>query len=91
MEVITIESEAFQELKDMFEELQTRMRELELAQIGKRFITEEEAAKMLQVSIRTMRHYRTIGKIGFSKFGAKVVYLWEDMEKFLTKNHYKPF
>lgn len=58
----------------------------------KRLITPQEAAKLLQVSKRTLIRYKQTGKISFVKYDSgKVMYYYDDIIEYLTKNrqHYE--
>ena len=54
---------------------------------GHRYITDAELSKRLNINRRTLQEYRTQGKIPYHKFGGKVLYKEEDIEKLLQDNN----
>lgn len=60
---------------------------------GHRYLTDAELSKILNINRRTLQEYRTLGKIPYIKFGGKVLYREEDIEKLLQTGYhpvYKP-
>lgn len=60
---------------------------------GHRYLTDAELSKILNINRRTLQEYRTSGKIPYIKFGGKVLYREEDIEKLLQASYhpvYKP-
>ncbi len=45
--------------------------------------------KCLNVSIKTLQHWRDNGIIGFSQIGTKIYYRIADIQEFLDKNYHK--
>ena len=64
MEVITIQSEAFQELVKKMDEIQTKLtaKEKEPKEI---WLDNQEFIQLLKISKRTAQHYRDTGMISF--------------------------
>ncbi|MBL7801542.1 MAG: helix-turn-helix domain-containing protein, partial [Chitinophagales bacterium] len=73
MEVITIQSEAFQELVKKMDEIQTKLtaKEKEPKEI---WLDNQEFIQLLKISKRTAQHYRDTGMISFSQVGSKIYY-----------------
>lgn len=54
--------------------------------IKKKWLTVKEAADFLSVSTRTMQNYRDRGKIPYSNFGGKILFLQDHLQEFLVKH-----
>ena len=87
MNVITIQSEAFEQLKSMLDAINNRLtaKEKEPKEI---WLDNQEMMQMLKISKRTAQHYRDSGMISFSQVGNKIYYKLSDVEE-LLKRHYK--
>jgi hypothetical protein len=90
MEVITIQSEAFQELVKKMDEIQTKLtaKEKEPKEI---WLDNQEFIQLLKISKRTAQHYRDTGMISFSQVGSKIYYCMNDVEELLKKHYNKAF
>lgn len=90
MEVITIQSEAFQELVKKMDEIQTKLtaKEKEPKEI---WLDNQEFIQLLKISKRTAQHYRDTGMISFSQVGSKIYYRMNDVEDLLKKHYNKAF
>ena len=90
MEVITIQSEAFQELVKKMDEIQTKLtaKEKEPKEI---WLDNQEFIQLLKISKRTAQHYRDTGMISFSQVGSKIYYRINDVEELLKKHYNKAF
>ncbi|MEZ5047405.1 MAG: helix-turn-helix domain-containing protein [Chitinophagaceae bacterium] len=90
MEVITIQSEAFQELVKKMDEIQTKLtaKEKEPKEI---WLDNQEFIQLLKISKRTAQHYRDTGMISFSQVGSKIYYRMNDVEELLKKHYNKAF
>jgi len=90
MEVITLQSEAFHEIMKKMEDIQKQLKakEKEPKDI---WIDNDELAKMLKVTKRTIQNYRDNGIISFSQIGSKLYYRLSDVEDMLMKHHNKAF
>jgi hypothetical protein len=75
MNVITIQSEAFQEIVKKLEEINTRLnsKEKEPKEV---WLDNQEFIQVLKISKRTAQHYRDEGMISFSQVGHKIYYRW---------------
>jgi lactate dehydrogenase-like 2-hydroxyacid dehydrogenase len=95
MNVITLQSEAYQNLIQTIHELhgnlQRRYDEIDqLAKAKKIWVNNEEASELLKVSKRTMQNYRDKGILGYAQIGKQVYYKLEDIENLLKKHYHKP-
>ena len=57
----------------------------------RKLYTNKEMLSLLQVNTSTLRRYRDEGKLGYSKIGDKYFYSLDDLNRFLTTNHFEPF
>jgi excisionase family DNA binding protein len=53
-------------------------------------LSEEEAAQLLRVAGRTLRRYRTEGRVGYLRIGREPMYLRSDLEEFLKQCRVPP-
>lgn len=90
MEVITIQSEAFQELVKKMDEIQTKLiaKDKEPKEI---WLDNQEFIQLMKISKRTAQHYRDTGMISFSQVGSKIYYRMNDVEELLKKHYNKAF
>ena len=58
---------------------------------GTSFYTDDEVAKKLKISRRTMQDYRNEGRVSYIKLGGKVLYRSADIEKALEDGYCKSF
>ena len=86
MEVITFQSQVYQELADKLKSINDRLTEKE-KQPREVWLTNEEFIKLLKISKRTAQHYRDTKMISFSQVGGKLYYRLADVEEMLM-NHY---
>jgi hypothetical protein len=92
MEVITIESQAFQEILNQIEAIKTEVKNrVRPAEDTNKWLDNDEAASFLKVTKRTLQTYRDQGEISFSQKGSKIYYRMSDIEEFLQKYHHKAF
>ena len=92
MEVITIESKAFQEILNQLEVLRTEIKNnARPSEDSNKWLDNDEAANFLRVTKRTLQTYRDQGEISFSQKGSKIYYRMSDIEEFLQKHHHKAF
>ncbi len=89
MEVNIITQEEFSLLKDLLEELNTKVAKIahilpnHLSDI---WLDNQETSKILHVTNRTLQRYRDERLITFSQIGSKILYKRSDVERFLA-NH----
>ena len=90
MDVITIESGAFQEILQKLNTIEQRFLELETKanyKLKERWLDNQEVMILLNISKRTLQTYRDEALIPFSQIGFKMYYRAIDIERFL-KRHY---
>jgi len=88
MNVITIESEAFQKLKKLLEAIYSKLNEQEKkTSLTDEWMDNQDVCQLLHISLRTLQHYRDTGKIPFSQNGAKIYYKTVDVEELLERNY----
>lgn len=90
MEVITIQSEAFQELVGKIEAINFRLTQKE-KQPKEQWLDNKEFMELLKISKRTAQHYRDNGLISFSQVGSKIYYKLSDIEELMKKHYNKSF
>lgn len=56
---------------------------------GQRYLTDAELSKRLKINRRTLQDYRNMGRIPYIKFGGKILYREEDVERMLQENYHK--
>ncbi len=90
MQVITIQSEAFQELVKKMDEIQNKLtaKDKEPKEV---WLDNQEFIQLMKISKRTAQHYRDTGLISFSQVGSKIYYRMSDVEELLKKHYNKAF
>lgn len=89
MQVITIESQAFQKIVDQLEAIQQKLnQQKETTPLSDVWMDNQDVCELLHISKRTLQHYRDKGILPFSQIGAKIYYKASDVDEFLGK-HYK--
>jgi len=89
MQVITIESQAFQKLLDQLEAIHLKLdKEKSTTPLSDIWMDNQDVCELLHISKRTLQHYRDSDKLPFSQIGAKIYYKASDIDAFLN-NHYK--
>ncbi len=86
MEVITLQSEAYKELLNKLEEINTRLNSKE-KDSKEKWLDNQEFLNLLKISKRTAQSYRDTGIISFSQIGSKIYYKLSDVEE-MMKSHY---
>lgn len=90
MEVITIQSEAYQQLLQKLEDINTRLNAKE-KHPKEVWLDNQEFLQLLKISKRTAQHYRDTGLISFSQIGSKIYYKLSDVEEMLKTHYNKAF
>ena len=90
MEVVTLQSQAFQEIVKKLEEINTRLNAKDKESKDK-WLDNRELMQLLKISKRTAQHYRDSGMISFSQVGHKIYYKLADVEELLHKHYNKAF
>jgi hypothetical protein len=90
MEVITMQSEAYQQLLQKLEDINIRLNAKE-KQPKEVWLDNQEFLQLLKISKRTAQHYRDTGLISFSQIGSKIYYKLSDVEEMLKTHYNKAF
>jgi hypothetical protein len=90
MEVVTIQSEAFNEIVKKIEAVHSRLDAKE-KEPKEKWLDNQELMLLLKISKRTAQHYRDSGLISFSQVGNKIYYKLSDVEVLLNKHYNKAF
>lgn len=90
MEVVTIQSEAFQEIIAKIEAINNKLSQKE-KQPKEQWLDNKELMDLLKISKRTAQHYRDSGLISFSQVGNKIYYKLTDIEELMKKHYNKSF
>ena len=90
MEVVTIQSQAYQEIVGKLDSINTRLNAKE-KEPKEKWLDNQELLQLLKISKRTAQHYRDSGLISFSQVGNKIYYRLSDVETLLNKHYNKAF
>jgi len=92
MEVLTIQSDAFQQLMSRLESLETYFKHIARQQpMSEIWLDIEETCKLLKVSKRTLQSYRDEGILSFSQVGGKIYFSSSIIEEHLRSHTRKAF
>ncbi len=89
MEVITVQSEVWKNLKEQIEVIQQKNEEQIRNQWENEWIDNDTLLKRLGISRKTAQAYRDNGLISFSQVGNKIYYRNGDVEEFLMNHRIK--
>ena len=91
MNIIMMESEAFQKLVEKLDAISIRLNnQKETNPLSDVWMDNQDVCELLHISKRTLQHYRDSGKIPFSQVGAKIYYKAKDIDDFLQSHYLKP-
>ena len=90
MEVVTIQSQEFQELVNKLDAINNRLNSKE-KEPKEKWLDNQELMLLLKISKRTAQHYRDTGLISFSQVGNKIYYKLSDVEELLKSHYNKAF
>ncbi len=90
MNVVTIQSEAFQEIMKKVDEIHQRLNSKE-KEPKEKWLDNQEFIQLLKISKRTAQSYRDSGLISFSQVGNKIYYKLSDVEELLKAHYNKAF
>lgn len=91
MEVITIQSEAFQTLMKGIDEIKSTIFKSQTQKLSEQWLDIADTCKFLHISKRTLQNYRDQGILPFSQIGGKIYFKSLDLESHLTKHYHKSF
>jgi len=92
MDVITIESDAFNKIIGRMDKIENRIADIVKEYqypLNERWLDNQEVCNLLLCSKRLLQMYRDEKKIPFSQINHKIYYRASDIQKFLSRN-YKP-
>lgn len=58
---------------------------------GERYLTNNDVADMLHISLRTLQDWRDTSKIAYIQISGKVLYKESDVKRLLDENYYNMF
>lgn len=92
MEVITIQSEAFQQIMATLKDIQSKVENM---QSRKKALEDDlvdtfEACRILKICRRTLERYRDSGDLQYTKVKRRIFYRVSDIENLMLKNVIKP-
>jgi excisionase family DNA binding protein len=92
MEVITLTSEAFQEIKKSISDIGNKIENINKKQpLSEAWLDIADVCQLLHVSKRTLQSYRDNGTLSFSQIGGKIYFKAADIEEHLNKHYVKAF
>jgi hypothetical protein len=92
MEVITIESDAFNKIIARISDIEHKVADIvseNMYPLEERWLDNQQVCELLKISKRLLQMYRDQGVIPFSQVNHKIYYKASDIQKYLVKN-YKP-
>ncbi len=90
MEVITIQSEAFNLIVAKIDAVNKRL-DAKDKEPKETWLDNTEVMALLKISKRTAQTYRDSGLVSFSQVGNKIYYRLSDIETLLNKHYFKAF
>jgi len=92
MNVITIESDAYNEIIKSIQSIDKKLDTLQNVNSNEvRWLNNTEARKVVNLSTRTMASKRYSGEIPYTKFGRRILYKMSDLQAYLEKHYQKAF
>ena len=90
MEIVAIESKAFEHIKQRFEDFAKQVKNLcGDSQDKEKWLGNDDVCRLLQISPRTLQSYRDTGILSFSQIGRKCYYRVSDIENLISKSQIK--
>jgi Helix-turn-helix domain len=88
MQVITMESEAFQKIVNQLDAINNKLNnQKETTPLAEVWLDNQDVCSLLHISKRTLQHYRDSEILPYSQIGAKIYYKSSDIDTFLEKNY----
>lgn len=89
MQVELLTKEHFTELNKRIESLKELVSTVLSKECGRRYYNNEELAKALNVSTKTLQNWRDEGAIEFTQKGSIIIYTQENVDDFLNNHRIK--
>ena len=90
MEVITIQSEAFQQIITKIDNISNEfVKQKKTQPLSDTWLDVQEACQLLKISKRTLQSYRDNGILPFSQIAGKIYFKATDIEKHLLSHYNK--
>ena len=90
MEVITVQSEAFQQIISKLDQLSLSIETKKKQQpLSDTWLDIQETCQLLKISKRTLQNYRDRGLLPYSQVAGKIYFCATDIEKHLQKHYNK--
>ena len=92
MEVITIDSDAFNKIIGRINDLENKFSQIvkiAYQPLGERWLDNQEVCQLLNISKRTLQYYREESVIAYSMIRHKVFYKASDVDALLKSNYHK--
>jgi len=86
MQLITIESEAWQQIIAKLDAIQSRIKSNDRP-LSEKWLDNQDVCQLLYISKRTLQHYRDTEVIPYSQIGSKIYYKASDIENHLNRNY----
>lgn len=91
MQVVTMQSEAFNKLVEILENIQRKLNEpINNNPLKEEWLDNEQVCLLLHISKRTLQTYRDNEVLPFSQIGSKIYYKASDIDQFLNQNYRNP-
>jgi MerR family transcriptional regulator, repressor of the yfmOP operon len=92
MEIITMQSEAFQLLVEKINDINKVVVQIKTDKMQQEhWLDIQETCQLLKISKRTLQSYRDKGIIGFSQISGKIYFRLTDIETHLAAHYVKPY
>lgn len=89
MEIIVMESEAFQEIKKNLNDIKAELSKSKIKNIEETWLSSKQVQKILGVSQKTWQTYRNKNLIQFSQIGQKIYVKTSWLNEFMERNSIK--
>lgn len=91
MEIIAIESQAYQEILKQLQEIRDQVSKKNTEPIANTWLDNKLVCKLFNLTSRQLQNYRDHGLLPFSQPKGKVYYKATDIEEFFQKHYVKAF
>jgi hypothetical protein len=87
MDIVAIESRAFEQMKERFEDFSRQIKHLcGDNQDKEKWLGNDDICSLLQISLRTLQSYRDNGILPYSQIGRKCYYRVSDIENLISQS-----